>query len=343
MTGRRAHLVGSIPGESAAAAMQLAMDTLGPKLRCLPDGETGVRRNWIIPIIESLRSHPDLQLAKEGDWSDYDKTPVFKVKRGHKLYGATMDFGHVAALTASQPAFEEIRREHNRPDLDYLVGVPGDFDMALFTLGPAAGLRHRRAFTEATVAEIARIHARLGDEAIFQIEVPIELIMLTKLPSAAHPLLARMFGRWVAGLAAAAPSGARFGVHLCLGDMNHRAFGAMKDVSPLVRLTNAIVSAWPAGRPLEFVHAPFAAADDPPPTNESFYAPLASLELPEYVQFIAGFVHEEQSLDDQRRVLALIENFLGRQVDISSSCGLGRRDADTARRALERTAELCLD
>jgi len=339
MTNRQAHLVGSLPGDTAEEAMQLAMTSLGPHLRSLPDGETGVRRNWIISIIENLRTHPDLELVKEGDWSDYDKTPRLKVRRGHKLLGASLDFGHVAAVEASRPAFEKVRQ--GRPDLDFLVGIPGDFNMAMFSLGPVAGLRHRRAFTEATVAEITRIHVILGDQAIFQLEVPVELILLTKLPEPARPLVARMFGRWVAQLAAASPSGARFGLHLCLGDMNHRAFGRMKDVRPLVLLTNAILARWPAGRPLEFVHAPLAAADEPPTTEEAFYVPLAAMKLPAAVRFIAGVAHEEQSIDDQRRVLATVERLLGRPVDVASSCGLGRRDAAAARRTLERTAELC--
>jgi len=341
MARRHAHLVGSVPGESPAEAMQLAMTTLGPHLRCLPDGETGDRRNWIISIIENLRGHPALELAKEGDWSDYDKTPRFKVRRGHQLLGASLDFGQLSAVEASRPAFEEVRRESGRADLDYLVGVPGDFDMAMFTLGPVGALRHRRAFTEATVAQITRIYAMLGDQAIFQLEVPAELVLLTKLPAALHPPLARMFGKWLAGVAAASPEGARFGIHLCLGDMNHRAFGRMKDVAPLVALTQAIVAAWPAGRPLEFVHAPFAAADDPPPTTESFYAPLAALKLPSETRFIAGFAHEDQSLEDQLRVMGMLEKLLDRPVDIASSCGLGRRAAADARRTLERTAELC--
>ena len=207
MARRHAHLVGSVPGESPAEAMQLAMTTLGPHLRCLPDGETGDRRNWIISIIENLRGHPALELAKEGDWSDYDKTPRFKVRRGHQLLGASLDFGQLSAVEASRPAFEEVRRESGRADLDYLVGVPGDFDMAMFTLGPVGALRHRRAFTEATVAQITRIYAMLGDQAIFQLEVPAELVLLTKLPAALHPPLARMFGKWLAGVAAASPEG----------------------------------------------------------------------------------------------------------------------------------------
>jgi len=231
MATRHAHLVGSIPGENPEAAMRLAMTTLGPRLRSLPDGETGERRNWIISIIESLRGHPDLELAKEGDWSDYDKTPQFKVKRGHRLLGASLDFGQVSAVEASRPAFEEVRSDSGRADLDYLVGMPGDFDMAMFTLGPAGALRHRRAFTEATVGQITRIHRILGDQAVFQLEVPAELVLLTKLPAAVIRLLP-----------ACSVSGWR------RSRLPH---------------PKGPVSAWPAGRALEFVHAPFAAADDP--------------------------------------------------------------------------------
>jgi hypothetical protein len=54
----------------------------------------------------------------------------------------------------------------------------------------------------------------------------------------------------VVTLAAAAPAGARFGVHLCLGDMNHKAYGRMTDAAPLVQLANAIAARWPAGRPI---------------------------------------------------------------------------------------------
>ena len=128
----RAHLVGSIPAADAGAAMRLAMDKLGPLLRTLPDGETGERRNWIIHLIESLRSQPDLELVKDGDWSDYDRVPRLRIRRGHRLYGATLDFGHVAAVEGSLPIFEQVRADSGRTDLAFQIGVPGDFDMAMW-------------------------------------------------------------------------------------------------------------------------------------------------------------------------------------------------------------------
>src|SRR5262245_13218110 len=134
---RGTHLVGSLPAAGPAEAMAQALATVGAGLRYLPDGETGERHHWIIHIIERLREHPDLELVKPGDWSDYDQTPVFRVKRGHTLSG--LDFGHVREFERSFPLFLEARGE--RTDLAFQVGVPGDFDMALFVLGPRGALR----------------------------------------------------------------------------------------------------------------------------------------------------------------------------------------------------------
>ena len=90
-----------------------------------------------------MRDHRDLQLKKTGDWSDYDKIPVLQVRRGHTLYGANLDFGHVAAVAESYPVFREVTAAAGRPDLVFQEGVPGDLDLAMFTLGPAGALRQR--------------------------------------------------------------------------------------------------------------------------------------------------------------------------------------------------------
>ena len=340
MAERDAHLVGSLPGETPAEAMRTALEILGPRLRSLPDGETGERRNWVISIIESLRNHRDLQLKKTGDWSDYDKIPVLQVRRGHTLYGANLDFGHVAAVTESYPVFREVAAAAGRPDLAFQEGVPGDFDLAMFTLGPAGALRQRRAFTEATLTEIRQVGAITGPDTLFQIEVPAELVLLAKAPPQVRPALAKVLARPTIGLAAGSAPGTRFAVHLCLGDMNNKAFGTMSDVSPLALLSNAIVAGWPADRPLDLIHAPFAAADHPATIDPSFYEPLQTLVVPTGTRFAAGFAHESQSIENQRTIRGMIEGHLGGEVVIAAACGLGRRTPEDGRAVLERMAEL---
>ncbi len=69
-------------------------------------------------------------MVRQGDWSDYDHGTRLKVRAGHQLRGDTLDFGHVASFEASFPVFERIRGEAGPPDLDFMVGLPGDLDMA---------------------------------------------------------------------------------------------------------------------------------------------------------------------------------------------------------------------
>jgi len=116
-------------------------------------------------------------------------------------------------------------------------------------------------------------------------------------------------------------------VHLCLGDLNHKSLANMRDITPAVLVANEIAAAWPSGRPLEFIHMPFAAAEQPPSFDPAFYEPLRRLDIPESVRFVAGCIHESLSGDRQVELLRMIEDRLGREADVAAACGLGRRPA----------------
>lgn len=337
---RGALLVGSIPAPDAEQAMAEALTRLGPQLHALPDGETGERRNWIIHILESFRQHSDLELAQDGDYSDYQKLPRFRVRSGHKLSGDHLELGYASNFRASFPTFKKMREKYGYADLAFQVGIPGDLDMALFAFGPAGILTKRRPFTEATVRDIEAIQREAGNDVVFQIEVPAELIFVTQMPPLIRPLVARYMAGGICRLARLSPEGTRFGVHLCLGDMNHKSLATMSDVGPVVQLGNAIARRWPAKRRLEYVHAPMAAAEIPPTLKPSWYAPLSRLRLPPDTRFVAGCVHEDLSLQDQRAVLSIVEQRLGHRVDVATACGLGRRKREAALAAMDRTHEL---
>ena len=123
--------------------------------------------------------------------------------------------------------------------------------------------------------------------------------------------------------------------------MNHKALARMRDVRPLVLLANELPRRWPDERTLEFIHAPFAAAEEPPTFDEAFYTPLQDLDLPPEVRFAAGCIHESLSLDEERRLIELIEGLAGRQVDLAAACGLARRpDVAQAWDAMDKSAAL---
>src|SRR3954471_21090832 len=138
---RATHLVGSLPAPGPGQAMDQALAVLGRSLRSLP-----------------------------GDSSDHDRLPVLEGKRARRPTGSSLDFGHVREFERSFPLFLEARSRAELPRLAFQVGMPGDLDRALSVLGAQRALLRRRPFSDATVADIAAIHARGGDDVIFQVE-----------------------------------------------------------------------------------------------------------------------------------------------------------------------------
>ncbi|GAB2620401.1 hypothetical protein Aab01nite_34740 [Paractinoplanes abujensis] len=339
---RRAHLIGSLPATDAADAMRFALDHLGPHLDCLPDGETGERGQWIMNLLDGFRRHPALETVRDGDLSGYDTVPRYRVRRGERLYGAMLDLGIAAAAKDALPAYRAAREATGEPFPRFQVGIPGALDLALFTFGPAGVLRYEKPFAEALSAAMHEVSALTGDDVLFQVEIPAELVLTARAPKPARRALAGFLAARVSALALGAPAGARFGVHLCLGDLHHRALGRMTDAGPLVHLANALTQRWPGSRPLQYVHVPLAAAADPPVVDPAFYRPLRDLRL-RGARLIAGYAHERQDLHTQLQIRGHLEEAVGAPVDVSTSCGLGRRDRDGAAAAMERIATLVRD
>lgn len=338
---RRVHLVGTIPADSTKEALGLVSETVGDHITdWLPDGETGVRRNWIGRLVENLKSHPDLELSKDGDWSDYESTPGFKVRKGHEF--TSVDLDYFEHFEASWQDFQTARDDLGRPDLSFQIGIPGPIDVsfAAFGFNPLNGFRHAKPFEEATVREIEKINDVAGDQVVYQLEVPIEIEVVNRMPAPIRRAGARRLARRVLRVVEDSPSGTRWGFHLCVGDMNNESFSKLKDAGTIVHLANGLVSQFPAEQTLEYVHVPLAHGALPPSTDPKFYAPLMDLRIPPEVRLIAGFAHERQSLEDQEKVRSIVDVMADRPVDIAASCGLGRRDTEAATANLTRSREL---
>ena len=338
---RRTLLVGSIPAPDTHEAVGLALTELGPTLMCIPDGETGPRSQWVASIIAGLRNHPAVVLQHDGQWSDYNDRPRYRVRRGAILDPDLLRLGYDTALQESRPVLDGLVTEHGLDSAIYQVGLASGFDLALLAFGPVGALRYRKAFNTAACREMRSIRRTLGDDVVFQIELPAELVAVSRAPAALRPAVAR----WMAGAsvepAKLAPNGTKFGVHLCFGDLNHKALMKVgRDCAPIVQLANAIAARWPRHTSLAYVHIPLAAGDNAPSLAESYYAPLANLSLPADTRLVAGFVHEALSVDQLRIVLSMVESAYGRDVDVAAPCGLGRRDAAMARDLMRASRQL---
>ncbi|MEU1993704.1 hypothetical protein ABZ511_04565 [Nocardia gamkensis] len=329
---RTVHFVGSFPAESTDVAMKAMLDSAGARLRTLPTGETRRYEFYIQPIIEDLVTQGVLAVKKPGTWRSSRDRTIHRVARGAELRGDSMDLGYLREAEEALPIFRELRGVRELPGLALQIGMPTDFTLAFVAMGAAGLRRHRRAFFDATVREIAAVRALAGDDVVVQLEATAELV-LTARAQPSHRLVDRALGlgEGIAALAAAAPEGTRFGVHLCLGSLRNKARGKLRDARPLVDLANSVVRHWPQGRILQFVHGPVAAGDIPPSADPEFYAPLADLALAAGTDFYAGLVHDVPTEAQQLKTLRTLENALGRPVDgVACACGLGRRPRPVA-------------
>jgi len=338
---RNTLLVGSIPAADTHDAVDLALTELGHTLMCLPDGETGSRSQWVASIIGALRDHPALELKRDGQWSDYNDRPHYRVRRGATLDPDLLELGYNDAIRQSRPVLDSLVAKHGLDGALYQVGVASGFDLALLAFGPVAALRYRKAFNLAASREMRSIRHILDDDVVFQIELPAELVAVSRAPRALRPATARWMARVSVEPARLAPSGTKFGIHLCFGDLHHQALMKVgKDCAPAVQLANAIAARWPSSTRLMYLHIPLAAGDNPPSLTESYYAPLANLAVPPHTRLVAGFVHEALSPYQLRVVLSMVESAYGRPVDVAAPCGLGRRDAAMARDLMRASRQL---
>jgi hypothetical protein len=336
MANRRPQVVGSIAQPDIEQAISWQLERL-PGLRYVSGGETGDRKDWIVPFVESLRDNPDLEVAKEGRWGSYKDLLVHRVRPGHRLTGSSMSLGTLDRTREELEILDRLTADlAERPTLQ--VSMPDYLNLALFSMGKLGPLKHRRAFRDMVVNEITETQKAFGGRVIFQLEAPLHLVATAKSGPLA-PLMAGIMAERLVQVARRAPRGTRFGVHLCLGDLNHEALSPMKSAAPVVHLYNELSGRWPAERPLEFIHSPLAGGREPLSTDPRFYEAFRNLYRGGTARFVAGVVQEEQDEADQRMVLELIERMIG-PVDVATYCGLGRRSPEAADAAAGRTMSL---
>ncbi|MFE7796054.1 hypothetical protein [Nocardia sp. NPDC057440] len=327
MSVRTVHFVGSFPAESTDAAMRAMLDRASARRLTLPTGETRRYEWYVQPIVEELVAQGALEVKKIGTWRSSRDRTIHRPARDAELTGDMMRLGYLEEATEALPTFQRLRADRGLPELALQIGMPTDFTLTFIAMGAAGVRSHRQAFSDATSRDIAAVREIAGDDVVVQLEATAEMVLMAKAQPLQQPINAALgLGKGIAALAANAPAGTRFGVHMCLGSMRNKARATMRDARPFVDLANSVVRHWPSGRRLEYIHGPLAAGEIPPSTKPAFYAPLAGLSLGAGTRFFAGFVHESPSLAQQIETLRMIEKALGRPVDgVATACGLGRR------------------
>lgn len=289
---------------------------------------TADRESWQV-VKEPVR-------GADGMAVDYNSIQKLKPLRPPSEMAKHVTFGYDDFFRRSYPIFGKLRQHYGLEKLKFQVGIPTGFAMGFAHASQINWLRYTNAMNTVLAREMNQVLAEAGNDVIIQIEVPPELYAASMLPT---PLMGLALMPIFDLLGKITP-GAQIGVHLCLGDFHNEALIHPKTLGKMVAFSNRIVDKWPQHHKLVYMHYPFAEGAVPPTTDARYYEPLKDIRLPEQTRFVAGFVHEALSFDDNLGILTAIEKARGSQVDIAASCGLGRRTPEQAMQVLELTKQL---
>lgn len=351
-------------------AIRTRLQEAAPYYRSLSDGEPGVRSDWIVRILRDLAGddggepHPDLEVKIHGDFADYDDMRAYRVKEGHDFRCEHLRLQFYKDAKASWEKFDALRHEFDRPDLDFQVGIPGAFDLSIFTFNDfRLGLRHTPTYLEALGKQTADIFydESIGGkpgpdkQVVFQLELPAEIAgperslvsgKDIKLPQVVRNRMAVSLAKRSLEQVKMMPTYSRLIAHECDGRYKDKAYAFPNDLTTAVVFTNTLIANWPRGRKLEAVHIPMTAAELPPPTNAKFYEPLAKLALgamPD-LRIIAGFVHNSQPRDDQYKIQEIVDYYLRKakgnpnyKAGVAASCGYGSKSEAVALSSLRKS------
>jgi hypothetical protein len=342
---RRIHLVGTLGSTDYSKAAKYAAKTMGKYLTTLPTDEP---ENWIIEPIKAMGQRPEVRTLVKPRFYKNPMRPwhgaVYVARRGQEITAETLGLTYAQQVTESYPVLLDLVKAHLTA-WGMQADVPGPFDRSAFAYGPFLG-RYYGTEVEAAAQQVNAIEEQLSS-TVYQLSIPVETHLVTTLPAAMKVRAAARFARQLAEFVRCTTPGCEFIVHTCGGDPNGLPLidpAGRKPASPrtleaCVLLANEIWKAWPAGYRLNAVHIPLGDGAHPAPGGPRYYAPLGRLELPSEVHVSAGLAHLGRPLSHQRCALGMAERIAGRELGISTPCGLGRRPA-AAVALMERMVDL---
>ena len=341
-------VVGSVALPTAEDVFRAIGTTLGTRVKRLPDGETGDRRNWIQWQEHIVKGHSQLAIATD----DPDRRPEPRVEQGKHVTmrftpsyriadgvaPADLVFDNLGYADAALESFETFRRLKSQGD------VPEDTRFQVSLPTPVAFLEHfiaRRSqaavegpYEACMLTEIMEIvdHVPYNELAI-QWDVSKEMAIWEGLWSIYFEEPQAGIIDRLARLGDAVPETVELGYHLCYGDFNHLHWKEPEDTANLVAVANRVSAA--VGRDVQWIHLPVPRdrADD------AYFAALSAMKLRPETELFLGLVHHTDGVEGTRARIATAEKFVT-DFGISTECGMGRRPPDTISELLRIHADV---
>lgn len=325
----RLHLIGSIPLDSSEQVFRRLAETLGPYLRCIPDGETGERARWVYFQRQMLLDHPAMEIDptvppyKFVQWDGKLVREIEQVrfKPATDPQAVTFDTGYDKAALASYDVFKRLRAGGSIPAaMRFQVSLPTPQASGyLYVSGPARQT-YIGVYERALKSALAKIVEAIPDaDLTLQWDVCQEVLAFEGYfkdrPGDYKKQTFDMLGR----LGDAVPRGIEMGYHLCYGSPRDEHLVQPKDSGILVEMMEGIAAT--THRPIDFFHIPVPKGR----TDDVFYAPLAAWKRPAGAKLYLGLLHHDDDAGDRARV-AVARRHISGDFGLSAECGWGRTE-----------------
>ena len=331
------HLVGSVPLSDSEAVFREAATRLGGHLRRLPDGETGVRTNWIRWQWPLLLKVPQLEAADSVTPSPWG--PQLQLAAGASVDEVVLpELGYRAAALESYDMFRRLKSEGViPPEVRFQVCLPTPLAVVHIRVVPRDQEAIEAVYEQALLAELDDLlEAIPPHELAIQWDTAVEFALLEGMLDSFIDDPMRSICERLVRLGNHVPAEVELGYHLCYGDVAHRHFKEPEDMTKLVDVANGVLSG--LDRALDWLHMPVPRNR----SDDSYYAPLSDLKLGSSTECYLGLVHLTDGLDGTAERITTARRHLP-EFGVATECGLGRRDPETIPALLDLHADVCSD
>jgi hypothetical protein len=329
---RDIYLVGSVPMASAAEVFEKVSAALGPRIKRLPDGETGARGDWITWLEPVFAEHP--AFVKSGEFFRVHASGTgrerYTLKPGLQPKDVRFDNLFYADIAKRSYAdFKRLKESGRIPaGTKFQVDLVPAHSVIWLFLVDALHAPVDPLYNDAVKREIDKIAAAIphGELAIqFDVASAVFARLERNEPSSYGRSKAEMqeaFANIVVDLGNRVPAEVDLLYHLCYGDSNHRHVVEPTDMGDMVEFANRVSRQ--IARPIQLIHMPVPRnrADD------AYFEPLRRLKLRPETELCLGLVHYTDGVEGTKKRLATAKKYAV-NFSIGTECGFGRRDPRT--------------
>jgi len=324
------HFVGSIPLPDAETVFRTLAAAAAPRLKRLPDGETGIRKTWIRFLQQVLADNPAIEVASDVPpfkFTQWDGTvlreiPRLRVKPGARLEPATVSTGYADMAIASWRLFDRLQREGVIPaGVRFQISLPTPIAPTYNNMVPTDRPALIPVLTAHMLGEVAAIAKALPHDRIaLQWDVCQEVIAWEGYYEPGPIDFRQETIAELTAIGNGVPTSIELGYHLCYGSPADEHVIQPKNAGIMVEMTNAVSAG--VRRPIQFFHLPVPQ----PRTDDAFFAPLSGLKLPPETELYFGLVHRDDMAGNAARLTAARRH--ARVDGVATECGMARGDPE---------------